>query len=92
MNTELANKLISMADEDKRLIHQLHESGELPSKDYPPILKAVHEKNITDLKKIIVKYGWPGILLVGEKEQKRHGSSHSMQCQTQISCRVLQTC
>lgn len=66
MNRELAQKLITMAEEDQRVLHQLFETGELPSEDYHPKMQAVHDKNVTALKEIIKEQGWPGISLVGK--------------------------
>ena len=65
MNTELARKLGEMAERDQQLLQELFEIGELPSEKYHPQMRALHESNTSALKKIIKKYGWPGISLVG---------------------------
>jgi hypothetical protein len=67
MNSTLAKKLISMAEEDQRVLQKLYETRELPSEAYHPVMKSVHEKNTSELKDIISDYGWPGIPLVGKK-------------------------
>ena len=70
MNTELAQKLIAMAEEDQRVLQHLVELGELPSEDYHPKMKAVHESNVAALKEAISHYGWPGISQVGREGAK----------------------
>lgn len=66
MNQNLADELVSMMEEDQRLLQQLFDSGELPSESYHPQMKALHEHNVSRLKEIISCHGWPGISLVGE--------------------------
>lgn len=65
MNTELSRKLGEMAEKDQQLLQELFEIGELPSEEYHPQMRALHESNTAALKEIIKKYGWPGIPLVG---------------------------
>ena len=65
MNTELARELGEMAERDQQLLQELFETGELPSEEYHPQMRALHESNTSALKEIITKYGWPGISLVG---------------------------
>tara|TARA_R110002167_G_C12501405_1_gene636403 strand:+ start:311 stop:856 length:546 start_codon:yes stop_codon:yes gene_type:complete len=70
MNTELAQMLIAMAEEDQRMLQKLFESGELPSDEYHPEMKAVHERQTASLKEIISSHSWPGISLVGHEGAK----------------------
>ena len=66
-NQQLHDELLAMKQEDKRVLQELFETGELPSEKYHPVIKSVHEKNTAKLKEIIAKYGWPGIPLVGKE-------------------------
>jgi hypothetical protein len=43
MNQSLADELITMMNDDQRLLQQLFETGELPSDAYHPVIKALHE-------------------------------------------------
>ncbi|MDR5886613.1 DUF6624 domain-containing protein [Vreelandella janggokensis] len=70
MDQDLANELVGMMAEDQHMLHQLFDSGELPSDSYHPRMKALHEKNALRLKEIIGSHGWPGISLVGEEGAK----------------------
>ena len=70
MNTELARKLREMAERDLQLRQKLFETGELPSEEYHPQMRALHESNTAALKETIKKYGWPGISLVGTNGAK----------------------
>lgn len=70
MDQGLADELVGMMAEDQRMLHQLFDSGELPSDSYHPRMKALHEKNALRLKEMIGSYGWPGISLVGEEGAK----------------------
>ncbi|WP_417226232.1 DUF6624 domain-containing protein [Amphritea sp.] len=65
MNQSLADELISMMNDDQRLLQQLFETGELPTHSYHPAIKALHEQHTARLKTIIHRDGWPGIALVG---------------------------
>ena len=56
-----------MADEDQRVLKELHETGELGTVEYHPKIRQVHEKNNRRIKEIVNKYGWPGNDLVGKK-------------------------
>lgn len=64
MNQELKNKLLAMADEDRRIRAELVASGEL-FQGYDPRMQAVHKRNAESLQAIIEQHGWPGISLVG---------------------------
>jgi len=55
-----------MADEDQRVLRELHERGELGTVEYHPKIKQVHEKNNCRIKEIIKEHGWPGNDLVGK--------------------------
>lgn len=66
MNSNLAKKLVQMADNDQKLLQQLFESSELPSETYHPDMQALHEKNAEVLKAIIAEHGWPGLSLAGQ--------------------------
>ncbi len=66
MNIILKNELIAMADEDQRILKELHDKGELGTVEYHPQIKNIHEKNTRRMKEIIAEVGWPGINLVGE--------------------------
>jgi Family of unknown function (DUF6624) len=70
MRIELATKLKLLAEEDQRVLQQLFEFGELPSEEYHPIMKEVHETNTAVLKEIIDRDGWLGISLVGKEAAK----------------------
>ena len=69
MNQILKNELISLADEDQRLIEKLSKSGELL--DYEdelhPEIKKIFERNTKRAKEIIATYGWPTISSVGKE-------------------------
>ena len=67
MNKELNQNLTMMAEADQRLLRQLFELGELPSDEYHPKMRALHEGNVAALKEIINEYGWPGLSLVGSE-------------------------
>jgi len=66
MNELLKKELLSMAEEDQRILRELHDSGELATVEYHPKMKQVHEKNNNRIKEIITKHGWPGVDLVGK--------------------------
>ena len=67
MDISLKNKLISMAQNDQRVLNELFEAGELPSEEYHPTMREVHERNAAYLKEIIQQHGWPGSDLVGRE-------------------------
>ena len=56
-----------MAEEDQRVLKELFMSGDLPSEEYHPKMRAVHERNAAELKEIISNQGWPNIPHVGKK-------------------------
>ncbi|MGG6877295.1 UNVERIFIED_CONTAM: hypothetical protein P3D01_20410 [Pseudomonas aeruginosa] len=63
----LERVLVEMADEDQHVLNQLFETGELPSEQYHPAMRAVHERNAGRLRSIIEEQGWPDRLTAGEK-------------------------
>jgi hypothetical protein len=65
MNKQLKKELISMADEDQRVLQELLESGELGTVEYHPKIRQIHERNTSRIKEIIKENGWPGNDLVG---------------------------
>jgi hypothetical protein len=66
MNESLREELKTMAAEDRRLRQELLDSGELGD-SYSPRMEALHRKNASRLKQIIVQHGWPDRELVGEE-------------------------
>ena len=66
MDTDLAQQLISMADEDRRVRAELAATGEL-LQGYAPRMEEVHRRNAQALNAIIDQIGWPGRSLVGEE-------------------------
>lgn len=67
MNEALKDELLSMAEEDQRVLQDLIDNGELGTTEYHPRMKTVHEKNNSRIKEIITQYGWPGFSLVGKE-------------------------
>lgn len=67
MNRQLQNELLSMQEEDQRVLQELIDRGELGTAEYHPKIKAIHEKNNVRIKEIIKGYGWPGISAVGKE-------------------------
>jgi hypothetical protein len=67
VNQALKDELLSMAEEDQRVLQELIDSGELGTTEYHPRMRAVHEKNNIRVKEIISRYGWPSISLVGKE-------------------------
>ena len=59
-----------MAEADQHMLQQLFESGELPSEEYHPKMRALHDINAAALKEVIGEYGWPGLSLVGPEGAK----------------------
>ncbi len=45
LNQQLRNELLSMQDEDQRVLQELIDCGELGTTEYHPRMKAIHEKN-----------------------------------------------
>ena len=64
MNAEIAQKLIGMAEEDRRVRAELTAAGEL-YQGYAPRMAEVHLRNAQQLEAIIDQWGWPGKSLVG---------------------------
>ena len=64
MNTDLAQRLLSMAKKDAKVRAELAETGELFD-GYAPRLAEVHDRNAQELEAIIGEFGWPGSSLVG---------------------------
>ena len=67
LNKQLRNELLSMQKEDKQVLQELIDSGELGTTEYHPKMKAVHEKNNARIKGIINQYEWPGFSAVGKE-------------------------
>lgn len=67
MNQVLKDELLSMAEEDQRVLQELIDSGELGATEYHPRMKGVHEKHNSRIKEIISQYGWPGFSLVDKE-------------------------
>jgi hypothetical protein len=66
LNRQLQDDLLSMQEEDQRVLQELIDSGELGTVEYHPRIKAIHEKNIARFKEIISCHGWPRISAVGK--------------------------
>jgi len=67
LNQQLQNELLSMQEEDQRVLQELIDCGELGKKEYHPRMRSIHEKNNTRIKEIINAHGWPGISIVGKE-------------------------
>jgi hypothetical protein len=67
LNWQLKAELLSMQEEDQRVLQELIDSGELGTAEYHPTIKAIHEKNNARIKEIINSHGWPGISTVGKE-------------------------
>ncbi len=65
MNDELARELILMAQRDQEILAELFANGELPSAEYHPVMRSVHEGNASALRRVIDEHDWPGVQLVG---------------------------
>jgi hypothetical protein len=63
-NDDLRDRLLAMADSDRRVRAELAASGELYA-GYAPRMAALHEHNAAQLRAIIAEHGWPGAALVG---------------------------
>ncbi len=70
LNQQLRDELLSMQEEDQRVLQTLIDSGELGTTEYHPRMKEIHEKNNARIKAIISKYGWPGFSVVGKEGSK----------------------
>lgn len=66
MNAEITQKLIGMAEEDRKVRTELAATGEL-YQGYAPRMAEVHLRNAQQLEAIIEQWGWPGKSLVGEE-------------------------
>jgi len=64
---KLKSELLSMAEEDQRVLQELSDHGELGGAEYHPRMKALHQKNNAHIREIITRHGWPGISLVGKE-------------------------
>lgn len=67
LNQQLHNELLSMQEEDQRVLQELIDCGELGEKEYHPRMKTIHEKNNLRIKELISTYGWPGFSIVGKE-------------------------
>lgn len=67
MNRELHDELLSMQHEDRRVLQELVDNGELGTVEYHPKIREIHERNNARIKGIIKQYGWPGLSLVGKE-------------------------
>lgn len=78
----LAQTLIDMAKADQNLLNELFATGELPSEQYHPKMRALHEQHVQILQGILNEHGWPSIRLVGKEGAKaawliaQHAVSH----------------
>ena len=70
MNDQLRQDLLSMQEEDQRVLRELMDAGELHEEEYHPRMRAIHEKNNAQIKEIVRDYGWPGVSLVGREGAK----------------------
>lgn len=64
MNQQLLDELLALKQHDIDTRSRLLNDGKLYG-DYAPEMQKIHRENATELDKIISKYGWPGISLVG---------------------------
>lgn len=67
---KLAQTLIDMAKADQNLLNELFAIGELPSEQYHPKMRALHEQHVQVLQDILNEHGWPSIHLVGKEGAK----------------------
>jgi len=67
MNIMLAQQMVSLEQEDRALIEDLYASGEIPSPDYHPRVRALHRANAQRLGMVLDVHGWPGVTNVGEE-------------------------
>ena len=63
MNSELRERLLGMAEAERRLHVELAQTGEL-FKGYVPRLEELHRKHALELEEIIAEHGWPGEALL----------------------------
>lgn len=64
MNSELRQRLLEMAEEERRLHAELSETGEL-FQGYAPRMEKLNREQALELEGLIEKHGWPGESLVG---------------------------
>ncbi|MCA0972953.1 hypothetical protein LCL99_00530 [Halomonas denitrificans] len=62
----LAQQMITLLQQDRTLLEELSASGELPSMDYHPRVRALYQDNAERLSGIIDRQGWPGRDAAGE--------------------------
>ncbi len=65
MNDELRRELVAMSTRDSLKRQSLIDSNDVFD-GYSTEMEELHRENALRLEQIVVKYGWPGILLVGE--------------------------
>ncbi|KAB7619485.1 DUF6624 domain-containing protein [Alkalilimnicola sp. S0819] len=70
MDLALQQQLVELAERDQRVLEELFQAGELPSTDYHPRMRQIHEENAATLRRVIAQYGWPGRHLVGAEGTK----------------------
>ena len=58
MNEDLRNELLSMRQEDQKVLQELIDNGELGTVEYHPRMKEVHERNNARIKQIVEQHGW----------------------------------
>ncbi len=66
MEIGLRDELVAMDDHDQAVRAELAACGSLFN-GYHPRMESVHRTNAARLRIIIAEYGWPGVLLVGER-------------------------
>jgi hypothetical protein len=66
MDESLEKGLLDMEARDQALRAELTNAGEL-NQHYHPRLEQLHRAHASRLRQIIAVFGWPGVLLVGEK-------------------------
>ena len=64
MNQQLLEELVALKQRDTETRSRLLKEGKLYG-DYASEMQQVHRENANRLDRIIAKYGWPGISLVG---------------------------
>lgn len=66
MDSQLADELLRMSAEDRRVRQELLDDGSLFD-GYHPRMEEVHRRNAARLRAILDQHGWPGRSLVGER-------------------------
>lgn len=64
MNRQLLDELLGMTQRDADVRSRLLREGRLYG-DYAPEMQQVHRENAIALDRLVSRYGWPGIALVG---------------------------